>query len=784
MMMKSHSFILHNKLKIFYLILLAGGLIIFLGIYFFSYQFRKKNQAAVQPFVIENQRLRPNHFFFKKNNVKTFSFFSRDNLLELDRDQAKLGALAFVNKEVQLKQLSTVQTILPKKISNQLYLVKKHSQKGKEHFFYQQKFENYPVYGSFVNLHFNESGGLYGFQGAIVDGGELGEVILNQSQAENKALEKAKKEVGDIPLRIIQSEKNILNKKILGLEDDNKNYVVQTVLVSALDQNKEPFARKYFVNLANGEIVYEENLILYDIARYIYDGQPELLARREGDPPTGIRDVDNAYDFLGEIYNYYLNNFNRRSYDGLDSPFNLIARYRNSSFCSLPNAALDLRDKRIYLCNGMATRDIIAHEVTHGVNERLLMAFQSGAISEALSDIMAAGLDRNWTMGENSAAGIVRYMDNPPQSPRPQPDRLFSENYRCANVAGSDNDYGYIHHNMGVINKMFYLMVSGGEFNGCSITGIGWEQALQIIYRYMTVYMTSIDNFRSAYNSILQSCYDLYQENSSTCINVTNALRAVEIDQQPVGEQRGAICLGILRQAPNCINNVSSTTLPTTSISQTPFPTQTSTPAPSPSPTITPISTSIITPTPTSTSTSTVILNLRLRFQGIFQKPKNSSPIVVKVKLTNARTEFQTDYQTATFTVDDNGIWRGRVAFSNVAPGDQYTLYVKGPKHLQKRICDNDPSENYPATYNCNQGRIILREGENNLDLSKIILLIGDLPDQDGIVNSYDISLVRNNLGRSDEEALRLADVNFDDIVNTQDYSLIIAALSIRLDEQ
>jgi hypothetical protein len=152
--------------------------------------------------------------------------------------------------------------------------------------------------------------------------------------------------------------------------------------------------------------------------------------------------------------------------------------------------------------------------------------------------------------------------------------------------------------------------------------------------------------------------------------------------------------------------------------------------------------------------------------------------------LANVKTQFQTNYQTGIFTVDDNGIWTGRVTFSNVTPGGQYTLYVKGPKHLQKKICDNNPSETYPATYYCDQGRIVLREGENNLDLSKILLLIGDLPDQDGIVNSYDTSLVRNNLGRSDEEALRLADVNFDGIVNTQDYSLIIAALSIRLDEQ
>ena len=68
-------------------------------------------------------------------------------------------------------------------------------------------------------------------------------------------------------------------------------------------------------------------------------------------------------------------------------------------------------------------------------------------------------------------------------------------------------------------------------------------------------------------------------------------------------------------------------------------------------------------------------------------------------------------------------------------------------------------------------------------DFTGIYLLVGDLPEQDGIVNSYDISLVRNLIGKTDVASLRQADLNLDGAVNAQDYSLVIAALSVRQDE-
>lgn len=177
-----------------------------------------------------------------------------------------------------------------------------------------------------------------------------------------------------------------------------------------------------------------------------------------------------------------------------------------------------------------------------------------------------------------------------------------------------------------------------------------------------------------------------------------------------------------------------------------------------------------------------VKLNLALKFQGIVTKPKKTDAMKVKVGVGGGSLK-EPVFGTGSFTPDNEGIWHGSVSI-NVPPGSNYKILVKGPQHLQKKICDAKPTETFPGTYSCDLGKITLTDGSNDLNLSSVYLLVGDLPDQDGIVNSYDISLVRNLLDKSDDESLRVADLNRDGAVNAQDYSLVIASLSIRNDEQ
>ena len=180
-----------------------------------------------------------------------------------------------------------------------------------------------------------------------------------------------------------------------------------------------------------------------------------------------------------------------------------------------------------------------------------------------------------------------------------------------------------------------------------------------------------------------------------------------------------------------------------------------------------------------------VKLKLKLKFQGIISKPPTDalSSMTVKFRLYDENTEQYVDNDNSVFTSNEGGIWSGTVDFNNINTNHKFALLAKGPHHMQKKICNEVPTETAGGTYRCARGLMTLTEGNNNLDLSGIILLTGDLPVQNGAVDAYDISLVRNCIGKTDANCLSSADVNRDGKVNTQDYSLIIASLTIKNDE-
>jgi hypothetical protein len=189
--------------------------------------------------------------------------------------------------------------------------------------------------------------------------------------------------------------------------------------------------------------------------------------------------------------------------------------------------------------------------------------------------------------------------------------------------------------------------------------------------------------------------------------------------------------------------------------------------------------------------TASVTLNLVLSFQGITQAPtsgENSMDVLVTLA---GGPEGQEIQSTGTFTVDSSARWTGQVSFDDVALGGDYRVLVKGPKHIQKKICDATPTEASAGTYHCGEGNITINSGDNTFNFSGIKLLVGDLAPQDGIVDSYDISLLRNSLCTTDNPdvckdstVLSEADLNLDGIIDTQDYSLLISSLSVKYDEK
>jgi hypothetical protein len=196
-----------------------------------------------------------------------------------------------------------------------------------------------------------------------------------------------------------------------------------------------------------------------------------------------------------------------------------------------------------------------------------------------------------------------------------------------------------------------------------------------------------------------------------------------------------------------------------------------------------------ITPTPTLTSSGSaglnnpngvdVTFNMKLKLHGVVNPPKSGSDrmrVLVTIVDTAATSGLRAATTSAEFTATGSAIFSGSVTFTKVEPKSTYYLLIKGPKHVQKKICSNSPTETSPGEYVCTN-LLTVTSGTNDINLSNIYLMAGDVPKQDGVVNSVDFGNVRTRFGKADYPSLEIADLNFDGVVNTQDFSLIIQTL-------
>lgn len=208
---------------------------------------------------------------------------------------------------------------------------------------------------------------------------------------------------------------------------------------------------------------------------------------------------------------------------------------------------------------------------------------------------------------------------------------------------------------------------------------------------------------------------------------------------------------------------------PTPSNTPTPPNTPTSTPTPSPTPTPTPTQT----PTPTPFSPQ---ISFAIKFTGMGEtKP------ALKVKLTvvNDVSGNKKDFSGIEVSADINRIYHPStwLTLTDIPTGPNYNLFVKGPKHLKRRMAARISL--YPN-----------QDTRNNFDWTGKPLEPGDLPDpnqnfkQDGKVDAHDASLLLDRLYFQTESDLAVADLNYDGIVNLNDFSLLVATLSQKYEDE
>ncbi len=347
-----------------------------------------------------------------------------------------------------------------------------------------------------------------------------------------------------------------------------------------------PFSKQaVFVDATDGRIIHSENLLHYkDVkgkATTVYSGIQTITTDststgytlKEAGRGNGIEtynmkkgtnfsiyenftDKNNLWDTTNAqkdqyasdahwgtemTYDYYFQKHNRNSIDG--KGYKLINMVHYGSLFG--NASWD-GTRMLYgdgdsvnTNNPIVSLDVIGHEITHGLTAntaKLAGQNEPGALNESFSDIFGATIDwfarpdrANWKIGEENGK-LYRSLENPNSTNQPD---TYQGNYW---VSINGGDFGGVHSNNGVQNYWYYLLVQGGtgtndKGNPYVVNGIGIEKAAAIVYRNLTVYMTSLSNYQDARYYAIQSAIDLYGSCSSEVESVSNAWYAVGVGE-------------------------------------------------------------------------------------------------------------------------------------------------------------------------------------------------------------------------------------------------------------
>jgi vibriolysin len=339
--------------------------------------------------------------------------------------------------------------------------------------------------------------------------------------------------------------------------NDSKTYLAWSALI-AYNGAQGPTVDRVFASAIDGDLVTMHPTIYSVLNRKIYNGNhtnpdaptlPGTLIFQEGGSSTDAA-ANDCYTNFGYTYNYYKTRFNRDSFDNTGSALigtvhvgtNWVNAYWNGTQMVFGDGD---GTQATYLSKAL---DVVAHELTHAVTDRtagLNYESESGALNEAMSDILGAGAEayrdgaisaNTWKVGEEvwtpgTAGDALRYMNNPTQDGS-STDYWPTRNYASGCTPSSSNDYCGVHTNSGIANLAFYLLSQGGTHprgvTTVSVPAITIAKAEQIFYRALTTgLMTSTTNFQGARNATKTAAEQLYTVGGAESTAVTACWDAV-----------------------------------------------------------------------------------------------------------------------------------------------------------------------------------------------------------------------------------------------------------------
>jgi bacillolysin len=422
---------------------------------------------------------------------------------------------------------------------------------------FQQTHRGVRVLGGELVVNLDERGEVLSANGEVVPGLSLSvHPQVTPGAAANSALAQVAKHYS-IPVKELDATRPelwIYDSRLLGGPGLGRPTLVWRTDVTAgeLDPIRELVlvdARRGYVTLNFSQIADAKNRRICDAANTTSQVPCTSPVRVEGGPPSGIAEVNKAYDFSGHTYDFYFTRFGRDSINGSGMALLSTTRYCDPDFpCPYANAFWN-GQQMVYGQGYASADDVVGHELTHGVTQftsGLNYYYQSGAINESLSDVFGelvdltngAGTDTpatRWQIGEDlpPSTGVIRDMQDPGLFG--QPDRMTSPNYTADvedHTNGEEADFGGVHTNSGVNNKAAYLMTDGGTFNGRTVTGLGITKVARIYYEVETKLLISGSDYGDLYRVLPQACTNLIGTvgiSAANCTEVKDAVGATEM---------------------------------------------------------------------------------------------------------------------------------------------------------------------------------------------------------------------------------------------------------------
>lgn len=281
---------------------------------------------------------------------------------------------------------------------------------------------------------------------------------------------------------------------------------------------------------------------IYD-CKHLEDTSFAKLVRREGAPKTSDDEVNEAYDYSGNVYDFYSDVFSRNSVDDQGMPLNSYVHYGtryDNAFWDGSSMNYGDGDGKIF---GRFTKciDVIGHELTHGVTGNtaaLNYQGQPGALNESFSDVFGSLVKQyvlkqtadkaDWLIGEGLFTSKVkgkalRSMKDPgtayddPKLGGKDPQPADMDHY-----VRTSSDNGGVHINSGIPNRAFCL-------TALKIGGYAWEKAGKIWYVALTKSLQATSNFQDCANATMEIARNLYGKGSMEEQAVNDAWTTVKV---------------------------------------------------------------------------------------------------------------------------------------------------------------------------------------------------------------------------------------------------------------